>query len=109
VPYRRHPTDHIDGQPRQRSREEWRLDSFRDYRWIREWQRLNDYGDKKAAAKLGLSVSAFRRQRSGRSPVSRQTVMLAIQSILDLPGLLKTCRMIIKMDEMNTLGISDDT
>jgi hypothetical protein len=41
------------------------------------WQRRNGYSDEEAAEVLALSVSAFRRQRSGRAPVTRQTSLLA--------------------------------
>jgi hypothetical protein len=47
-------------------------------RWLIEWQRKSGYSDMEASAALGISLSTFRRQRSGRSPVSEQTARLAL-------------------------------
>jgi hypothetical protein len=107
--YQRHPTNHVDGPPRQRSHEEWLVDALQDYEWLREWQRQNNYSDQQAADELALSLSAFRRQRSGGSRVSRQTAKLAILSIVDLKKFAKIGIMAAKLYGMNTLDISDDT
>src|SRR5882757_10083698 len=45
--------------------------------WLRRWQRDNRFTDARAAAALGLSERAFRRQKTGRSRVTRQTFLLA--------------------------------
>jgi hypothetical protein len=46
--------------------------------WLRRWQRDNRFTDSAAADELGLSLSAFRRQKTGRARVSRQTYLLAL-------------------------------
>ncbi len=46
--------------------------------WLAAWQGVNGYSDGAAADALGLSVSSFRRQRTGRSRVSAQTALLAV-------------------------------
>src|SRR5712675_2358805 len=48
-----------------------------DAAWLRQWQRDNRFTDARAAAALGLSERAFRRQKTGRSHVTRQTRLLA--------------------------------
>ncbi len=57
-------------------------------RWLADWQRKNGFGDAEAAKTLGISISSFRRQRGGKSPVSEQTARLALYVSLhrlDLP------------------------
>jgi hypothetical protein len=48
-----------------------------DAAWLRQWQRDQRFTDGVAAARLGLSLSSYRRQKTGRSCVTRQTVLLA--------------------------------
>jgi hypothetical protein len=43
-----------------------------------EWQRRQNLSDQQAADLLGLSISAYRNQKSGRSAVSKQTARLAL-------------------------------
>ena len=45
--------------------------------WLRQWQRDQRFTDGVAATRLGLSLSSYRRQKTGRSCVTRQTVLLA--------------------------------
>ena len=45
--------------------------------WLRQWQRDNRFTNIEAAAVLGLSERAFRRQKTGRSHVTRQTFLVA--------------------------------
>jgi hypothetical protein len=45
--------------------------------WLRQWQRDNRFTDARAAAALGLSERSYRRQKTGRSRVTRQTYLLA--------------------------------
>jgi hypothetical protein len=82
MPYRRHPTDHRDARAPS-SENAW------DFHRLVAWQRDGNFSDQQAADELALSLSAFRRQRSGRSPVSGQTVKLALRSaVVDLQKLL---------------------
>lgn len=47
---------------------------------LRDWQqRTGIRTDSEAASIVGLSLSAYRRQRSGRARVSRQTELLALR------------------------------
>jgi hypothetical protein len=48
-----------------------------DAAWLLQWQRDNRFTDARAAAALGLSERAFRRQKSGRSRITQQTYLLA--------------------------------
>jgi hypothetical protein len=43
-----------------------------------EWQRRQNFSDQQAADSLSLSISAYRNQKSGRSPVRKQTAKLAL-------------------------------
>ena len=44
---------------------------------LRDWQAHHRFTDRRAAAALGLSERAYRRQKNGHSRVSRQTARLA--------------------------------
>jgi hypothetical protein len=46
--------------------------------WLAAWQRRNCFTNLGAAYRLGLSVSSFRRQKTGRTRVTAQTVLLAM-------------------------------
>jgi hypothetical protein len=45
--------------------------------WLRRWQHDDRFTDGVAAARLGLSERAYRRQKTGCSRVTRQTLLLA--------------------------------
>jgi hypothetical protein len=53
-----------------------------DAEWLWQWQLKNNFTDEVAAERLALSVSSFKRQKSGRSRVSRQTARLALLTYL---------------------------
>jgi hypothetical protein len=82
MPYQRHPTNHVGEEKPRPTHEEW-IDALRDAAWLVEWQRRNNFSDDEAAKVLELSVSGYRKQRSGRSVVSRQTAKLALLSPID--------------------------
>ena len=102
--YRRHPTNHRNGSRPRLSFEDWKavVESARDYRWLVDWQSTNNLSDQEAADETALSVAAYRRQRSGRTPVSRQTAALALKSMVDLDRMLKVAKMTIYLIEMST-------
>ncbi len=83
MPYRRHPRDHRSddaaGQWHKLTYEGWLEAATRDASWIVHWQHRNNLSDGEAADELGLSVSAYRKQRAGKRKVSKQTAKLAIK------------------------------
>ena len=83
MPYRRHPTDHraeeAAWQWQKLTYDEWIDAATKDASWIVHWQRRNNLSDGDAAEELGLSVSAYRKQRAGKRKVSKQTAKLAIK------------------------------
>jgi len=54
-----------------------RITDSRSAAWLRQWQHDNRFTDARAAAALGLSERSLRRQKTGRSRVTRQTFLLA--------------------------------
>ena len=70
--------------------------------WLAEWQARIGYSDAAAAAALGLSVSSFRRQRTGRSRVSAQTALLAAYVPLFRRDWLNIAEVALKLARVTT-------
>jgi len=97
--YRRHPSNHVNGDPARQTYEEW-IHAVRDFKWLVEWQRRNNFSDEQAADVLEVSVSQYRKMRSGKSPVTRQTAKLAITSVLDPLRMIKAAQFFMAAAEM---------
>jgi hypothetical protein len=102
MPYRRHPTNHVTGatEQQQPSYEEW-IEGLRDAKWLVAWQRRNNFSDEQAAEVLALSVSGYRKQRSGRAVVSRQTAKLALLSPIDPLRMIDIAQLAMTVARMN--------
>ncbi len=77
------------------------MEGLRDFRWLVEWQRRNNFSDDQAARAVYLKLSTYRKQRSGRSPVTDQTAALALLSPIDPLRLIDIAQLAITVARMN--------
>lgn len=70
--------------------------------WLQAWQQKNNFSNQGAAARLGLSVSSYRRQRNGRSRVSQQTVLLAFYTDVHRHNWLEVAELAYKLARLNS-------
>jgi hypothetical protein len=75
-----------------------------DTAWLRQWQRANRLTDGRAAAALALSISSYRRQKSGRSRVTRQTLLLAQYVSIHEPVWLDVAQIAYKLAYLTGRG-----